>query len=357
MPLKCELDGEPCFSFTYTAATWDELKAARRKHDLKMPCCGNKAIPKTSALGTQFFAHARRGDCASGLESREHLLAKYLVARGAYAAGWDVDIERRGETPEGDAWVADVFATKGKAKVAMEIQWTPQSEEETRRRQQRYRASGVRGAWFLRESKRHNPSFLSILSEQATPSFVIRLDESGQDFLVKRFQVTLSCFIKDLLSGDIQWGPRPGEQGRAGPVVLEEPCWKCRRLTGVVASLALDDSHGRRVGNFDYDDPRIRNDLIRMVSDPELKQQHQIGELTNRFSRTEGNSYFSNGCFHCGALQGRFFIRDALLEVLVTHDPDPVRWHGFKFSEELANELGRWRHVDQHDAAKSNAES
>ncbi|TDV89211.1 competence protein CoiA [Halomonas alkaliantarctica] len=356
MPLKCELDGESCFSFTYTASGWDELKAVRKERDLRMSCCGKKAIPKTSALGTQFFAHARRGDCTSGQESREHLLAKYLIAKGAHTAGWQVDTEHRGITPDGETWIADVFATKGNAKVALEVQWSPQSEQETRRRQQRYRASGVRGAWFLRSYRRYNPSFLSILSEQATPSFVISLDESGHDFQVSRFQTTLSCFVNDLLSGAIQWGPKPGEQGRAGPVVLEDYCWKCRRLTGVVASLALEDSYGIRRGGFDYDDPRIRNDLIRMVSDPNLKRQHQIGELTHRFSRTERSSYFSNGCFHCGALQGRFFIRDALLEVLVTHDPDPVSWHTFEFSEELANELGSWSRIVWHDTNNSKAD-
>lgn len=349
MPLKCELDGEQCFSFSYTAAAWEALKASRKERDLRMPCCGSKATPKTSSLGTQFFAHTRRGDCTSGQETREHLLAKYLVARGAYAAGWDVDVEYRGETPDGETWVADVFATKGKAKVALEVQWSPQSEKETRRRQQRYRESGVRGAWFLRETRKYNPSFLSILSEHATPSFVIRLDGNGRDFKVDRSQVPLSDFVEDLLSGAIQWTPRPGEQGQAGLVVLDEACWKCRQITGVVASLELMDSQGSRVGGLDYDDPRIRAYLTRIAADPALRRQHRIGKLTQRFSRTEGKPYFSNGCFHCGALQGRFFIREALLEVLVTHDPDPVSWHPFEFSAELAEELGGWRYISRTD--------
>lgn len=186
MPLKCELDGQICYSFTYSPTEWEALKASRKERDMRMPCCGRGAIPKTSALGTQFFAHARRGECESGQETREHLLAKYLVARGAHAAGWAVDVEHCGETPDGEAWVADVFATKGRVKVALEVQWSPQSEQEARRRQERYRKSGVRGAWFLRPRRGYNPSFLGILAERATPSFVIQLADSGQDFHIGR---------------------------------------------------------------------------------------------------------------------------------------------------------------------------
>lgn len=347
MPLKCVLDGEPCFSFTYTTNAWEALKASRNTREMLMPCCGSKAIPKTSPLGTQFFAHTRRGECDSGQETREHLLAKYLIARGAHAAGWSVDVERRGETPKGETWIADVFATKGKAQVALEVQWSPQNENETRRRQQRYRESGIRGAWFLRETRHYTPSFLNIMSEQATPSFAIRLDKSGRNFHMGRSQISLSDFVYDLLMGKVRWTPRPGEEGYIGPIVLDEHCWKCRQSTGVIASMAIKDSQDIGLEYLDYDDTRIREDLIRIASDEELKRRHRIGQLSYRYSRTEGRSYFSNGCFHCGALQGRFFIRDALLEVLVTHDPEPVDWYPFSFSNELAKELGRWSHLER----------
>lgn len=357
MPLKCVLDNEPCFSFTYTPCAWEALKAARNAHDMRMPCCKSKAIPKTSVLGTQFFAHARRGECSSGQETREHLLAKYLIARGAHEAGWSVDVERRGETPGGQTWVADVFATKGKAKVALEVQWSSQSENETRRRQQRYRESGVRGAWFLRKTRQYNPAFLSIMSDQATPSFMIQMDEGGQNLHVGHSHMLLPAFVTDLLTGKIRWTPKSGEVGFVGPIVLDESCWKCRQPTGVVASMAIKDSQGVGLEYLDYDDSRIREHLTRITADEELRHQHRIGPLSYRYSRTEGRSYFSNGCFHCGALQGRFFIRDALLEVLVTHYPEPIGWYPFIFSSELAKELGRWSHIerDSEDSVEDNS--
>ncbi len=149
VPIRAASDQGDIHVFALDAEQWAELKAAYKGLSLHMPCCGVAAVPKTSTRGTYFFAHARRGECITADESPEHLYCKSLIAKAALEAGWTVTTERLGVSPDGEKWVADVFCEKGMAKLALEVQMSPQTDEETLRRQRRYKASGVRGAWFF----------------------------------------------------------------------------------------------------------------------------------------------------------------------------------------------------------------
>lgn len=140
-----------------TAAEWAALTATNRHvRHLRATCCGSPLVLKTSRLGTRFFAHLALGGCASGDESPEHLHLKALAIAAARAAGWTAEAEVAGTTPGGEPWRADVLATRGRHRVAVEVQWSGQADDETRRRQARYAASGVRGLWLFRR-----PGFLS----------------------------------------------------------------------------------------------------------------------------------------------------------------------------------------------------
>jgi hypothetical protein len=90
-----------------------------------------------------------------------------------------------------------VLAYKGKAKIAIEIQWSPQTNEESLYRHERYRRSGVRCLWLFRRSSfpvsRDFPAacisgdvatgFKTHLGEQKMP-----LDEFLDAVFVKRFR-------------------------------------------------------------------------------------------------------------------------------------------------------------------------
>ena len=123
------------------------MEAKKKTSSFQMACCGAEAILKTNELGTQFFAHkSKSASCsASDGESQEHQFAKYLVCRTLHELGWNVQAEKRGFTPDGKLWIADVYAEKGTTKVAVEIQWSPQSFVETQLRQEAYQMSGVQG--------------------------------------------------------------------------------------------------------------------------------------------------------------------------------------------------------------------
>ena len=45
-----------------------------------------------------------------------------------------------------------------------------------------------------------------------------------------------------------------------------------------------------------------------VLNSPEFLQKYQYGFIIKRFSKTRGEAYLSNGCFHCNALQGAFLL-------------------------------------------------
>lgn len=150
MPLRClDADGGDVHAFAVPPDAWVMLAADNRaRRHLGMPCCGARVSLKRSALGLQFFAHVGRGGCTTGDESPEHLALKQLAVDAARAHGWAAETE---VAAADGSWRADVLATRGRARVAVEVQWSPQDDAETLRRQAQYAAAGVRGLWLFRQ--------------------------------------------------------------------------------------------------------------------------------------------------------------------------------------------------------------
>ena len=134
MPLRCVgPDGQSIQSFDLTEAEWSALRLEnRRSRQLRMPCCDASVVMKISTRGLKFFAHKSRGPCQSAPETEAHLALKTLAAQAARRAGWTCSTEASGSSPSGETWTADVLAHKGQAKVAIEIQLSAQTNEESR---------------------------------------------------------------------------------------------------------------------------------------------------------------------------------------------------------------------------------
>lgn len=135
-------------AFTIDDESWRSLRQSYREQELRMTC-GEIAIPKISSRGLRFFAHHPGKDCQlheSGPESAEHHAAKRALADAASAAGWTARIEY--VAPD-RAWIADVLVERDSSRIALEVQWSPQSIEEFERRTRRYARSGIECVWFL----------------------------------------------------------------------------------------------------------------------------------------------------------------------------------------------------------------
>ena len=155
MPVTCFTSAnERLISFDYSPGEWDQLKLRYADLGLHVRCCGAQAIPKTSKLGSQFFAH-KSNACGEGKESIEHILCKELIVKGGRAAGWVSSPEQPGEDSFQNAWVADVLCQKNDYRIAFEVQLASQAFAEYKRRTVRYSNSGVNCLWFIQRKRKH----------------------------------------------------------------------------------------------------------------------------------------------------------------------------------------------------------
>jgi hypothetical protein len=244
MPLRAELNGEALLSYKMSINEWNQLKESESRRSLTLPCCSQRAVVKTSSLGTQFFAHYRNSeDCISKPESKEHLRLKSIVASAAEAAGWSVTTEYVGYNKSGDKWIADVFCTKGKHRVALEIQLSAQSPKELDFRHKRYFDSGVRDAWFMKDNVYANSGQSSI---KEFPRFqIMNFIDDKLTPQMSYYPLSVAQFVKKLLEGGIVWKEHIDENLI---YYMKSICWKCNKLLNI--PIGLCDTKNSNFDNF-----------------------------------------------------------------------------------------------------------
>lgn len=338
MPLSCKSGDETISSIEYDAVQWDELRGLNAAEDrLRLDCCGSRVTLKTSKLGTRFFAHKQRGECTSAAETAEHLFVKACIAQAIAGTGWDVATEVRGTAPDGSQWIADVMAVRGKHRIAFEAQWSPQTNEETTRRQAQYAASGVRGLWFFSrpsgiQISKEVPSLLMEVDLEA-PAAWVRVpagDPGGMSDSSARKsdelwsqRIELGRFVRGCLAKRFVWAPGLDQSVPLELWTAEQDCWKCHKPTSIITRLdfrvdqLLPGANCVSMDIEDFDSPVGQAVLAEAMSSVDLRS-HGIGAVRSRFSRTRGSAYLSNGCVHCDALQGAFYEHE------VWYDAEPT---------------------------------
>jgi competence protein CoiA len=260
---------------------------------------------KRSRLGTRFFAHKAVGACTTAPETETHLRLKRMAVEVARANGWTANTEAPGMSPSGEPWKADVLAQKGRSKVAIEVQWSSQANDEILRRQERYKGSGVRCLWLLRQ-----PTFP--ITRDLPAACIGGSLEQGFSALIPSLcghqEVPMREFLNAVLGKRFRFGLQVGADAIVSVRAGSLSCWSCGADTRIVTG--IDVAFGPNELGFTI--PEIGNQAEPLDSIlSRLPGDLEIGRIKPRFSKTQGRTYVSNGCFHCDALIGEFYEHDA----------------------------------------------
>lgn len=300
MPLRCiDENGADIFAFDLSPEEWKTLMSRNRGgHFLKMPCCDAGVTLRRSGRGTQHFVHKVIGNCTSAPETEDHLRLKQIAVEVARRYGWTVGTEVRGSTADGEEWIADVLARKNSAAVAIEIQWSPQTPEETSRRQERYRKSGVRCLWLFRHK--------GFPVAEALPAIQVTAQADGYSTSLSENKMPLHVFLDAAFDGRFRFGlPTNGRavvRIRAGEI----DCWRreCGATTKIVTG--IDVMFGSRTYSWRVSDLDDASDILSSIIE-HLPADPRLGKLKKRYSKTLQKEYLSNGCYRCDSLIGQHF--------------------------------------------------
>lgn len=310
MPLSGLVDADRVVSSLLTEEEWAALKedVRAKRRAITMPC-GWPGLAKTSKLGTAHFAHKPGGDGCSAGETAQHLLAKAIIVNAIIAAGWEAEPEARGE-----GWIADVMATRGDVRVAFEVQWSNQSLDEYRHRQQRYRDAGIAStAWFARHAD-HLPA-----DDRALPVFPLTISEDGQATVrVNGTELPLFEAVERLLTRRLQHRDYYAN-GQPATALVEGAamdCYRCKKDFGVwyVTEIRVrgrcggEGARGRGVGTFPEKRPETEPDV--RAAGERLAQAMGVtpARLGRRYTKASETHYMAFICPHCNATCGEMFV-------------------------------------------------
>ncbi|MEY9768582.1 hypothetical protein ABIA14_000859 [Sinorhizobium fredii] len=305
MSLRCvdETGADP-YAFELHPEAWQALIEHNRKcRSLRMPCCPAEVNLRRSHRGTQHFVHKAVGGCSTAQETEAHLRLKRIAVEVARQHGWDAKTEFAGSSPSGETWIADVLAQKNSTRVAIEIQWSSQTNDETMRRQERYRQSGIRCLWLLKQ-----PGFPT--TEALPAALIVEHNETYSARVAYSQEMPVEAFLDAVFGGRFRFGIPSQGRAVAHIRVGEIDCWKrqCGAKTKIVTG--VDVVFGPHTSTFSVpllgEYPELLNEVL-----SRLPRDHKMGRLKKRFSKTQERQYISNGCYRCDSIVGEFFEIEA----------------------------------------------
>lgn len=91
-------------------------------------------------------------------------------------------------------------------------------------------------------------------------------------------------------------------------VLDSQNCWSCNQKSYYI--LGLEIIYDNQYMQFNSN---VSEEIVSQFKKYKLNK-YQIGEVKERYSKTREESYMSNGCYHCDALFGSFYIGEDITE-------------------------------------------
>ena len=309
MPLKAIVNGKTLLAPSIGLDDWRALQ--KEKPNVLMTCCTAKGYMRVRE-GMQEFVHKQRPeDCLGRPDSIEHDYLKTAVMHAAEDAGWAADVESR--DPKGK-WVADVLASKGSAKVIFEVQLSPITDEELRRRYAVYRQSKIRSCWFVKGRLGR-----AYVEEPSSNIPIFSLEQNDErEFGEPRFQISLTedcrMSVKDavsaLLNREFKWcDKRRVRKIETLSLLHVKNCPHCRKPFGMYVVTGIEIECGESPRHTCTEDRRLMETDVFEAVESYVKAHPEIGVPISEPRRmAHPITHRSDIAFTCGSCNGLIFV-------------------------------------------------
>lgn len=352
MPLRAYIDNEEVISTELSEKQWNDLKLRLKTKEsvLKLACCRQNGYLRTSPNGLRHYVHAKSNSpCNWQPESPEHLQAKIDIIEACKENGWNAIPEFSDSN-----WRADVLATKNSQKIAFEVQWSKQTFNVTKFRQERYKESNVRGCWFFRiapEELRENEKRLKAVKN--LPAFRIFKDENS-NIIAQHQQLILPLkgFVTNLLRKRFKYCDhiRLKSKQEVTIVLYEISCWKCRKpqhlwtinknLLSVCDRTIYSTNPILDTGEIgDIDKNYLTYEFIKRFIQTEKEKKLTLGHLKSNPNVPFQNNQLLFSCFNCDSIFGDDFLLSK--KPKASNDPNAIR-------HKVEIDIGRIKEKEAH---------
>jgi len=357
MPLRAYIDGEETISIDLSDEQWNVLKKRLKGKEavLKLACCGQEGFLRTSSKGLKHFVHAKAAiPCDWKPESAEHLKAKIAIIEACRENGWDAVPE----FAEAD-WRADVLASQNGKRIAFEVQWSRQTYEETKIRQNRYKESNVRGCWFFRTVPKEMADYdKNLIADKAIPAFKIFKDEdSNITAQLGQEQMPLKMLVDSLLNRKLKFCEHARLKSKQNVTIVffEYTCWKCHKpqhcYTVIPELKSVCDRNIRKMESMWDGDSLDKHSQVYEAVQRFLKTDKgknlKIGQLKTRYSNTVQSYYPSFGCYDCDAIFGDFYLQTE--KMYACENPDNIKITAVVEFDTITEEDPHWCFSESRD--------